>query len=85
MTTRQQQQAFVLRALHLAGDRCLDGDVLTAHIQLAYRDQSLTRSDAVGVIKSCEDAGWINGTSDPLLGVQWALSPLGRLQLANLP
>lgn len=84
MTAHQQHQAFVLRALHLAGDRCLDGDVLTAHIQMAYRDESLTRSDAAAIIKSCENAGWVNGTSDPLLGVQWALSPLRRIQLANM-
>jgi hypothetical protein len=77
-------QAFVIRALHLAGDRCLDGDIVASHLQLAFQDHSLTRSDAIGIIKSCEEAGWINGTSDPLLGVQWGLSPLGRLQLANL-
>jgi hypothetical protein len=84
MSPQQVQQAFVLRALHLAGQRCLDGDVLVAHLQLAFRDQRITRADALAVIKSCEDSDWINGTSDPLLGVQWGLSPQGRIQLANL-
>lgn len=82
MTLSQRQQAFVLRAIHLAGGRPLDEDALVAHMILAFRGDHLTRSDAVGIVRMCEDQRWIAGTTDPLLGTQWGLTPSGRIQLA---
>ena len=84
MTLVQRQQAFVLRAIHLAGGGPLDEDALVAHMILAFRGDHFTRADASGIVRICEDRGWITGTTDPLLGTQWGLTPAGRIQLANI-
>lgn len=85
MNPDRRKHAFVLRALHMAGARLLNQDALVAHMQVAFRDDaSVTRAEAVGIIKQCEEAGWINGVTTPLIGVQWGLTPMGRHQILQM-
>lgn len=79
---RERIHNFILRAL-LASDGEPMGDrTLKTAIRQAFLGTAFTEFDLTQRIQTCEEAGWIAGTSDQLSGTVWAITAKGKLALA---
>lgn len=84
MTPPSLIKIFILKSLRAMGDSPMPDDVLRLAIGNAFRHDAFTAGDLGQLIAECERSGWIAGTRDELTGVQWALTPKGRIQVQQL-
>lgn len=77
-------KAFILRALLAAKGEPMTDDALRTAIRTAFAPTAITSGDLKQFIAECEEAGWIAGTKDDLLGVVWALTPKGKIKAQSL-
>jgi len=76
-------KAFILRALWKADGPVTD-DTLKGFVRTGFSHVAFPAAELAGYIRECEEAGWITGTTDDLLGLVWGLTPKGTLRAQQL-
>ena len=80
----QDIKLFVLRWLVRKNDAVVSEAELKGAIRLTFHRVSFSDGDLNNYIAQCEEAGWLSGTQDELLGKMWALTPKGKIKAQQL-
>jgi hypothetical protein len=82
--SEREIKAWLLRALEICGDRPMPDSTLRASTRLAFPHLALTEADLGRLIRDLEREQYLTGTADDILGLQWMLTPKGKLKAALL-
>ena len=77
-------KALVLRVLLAANGEPVTEFVITSAVRNSFAHLAFTAYDLASHIRNCEEAGWIAGTKDELLGTVWTLTSKGKIRAQQL-
>ena len=76
-------RAAILRAL-LAAKGAMPEAALKEHVNNLFSVVAMSDGDLMQHFKALQEAQFISGTNDPLVGMMWDLTPTGKIRAQQL-
>jgi hypothetical protein len=81
---KQKLIRYILRALNAADPLPLPQGALVSVVESMAKPEEPTESDIMEAVKELQGIKWIQGATDPVMGVSWSLTVAGVHQARKL-